>query len=336
MRISIAVPTGEEGVYTPVPFARPKDILGIAQTAEKLGFYAVWGLDFITPGLSMGIKEGEVPNWYEVLISLACVSSLTERIRLGTGVLVLPQREPILLAKQMATLDHFSGGRAILGVGVGSHRDEFEAMFPRLKKADRSAMMKEQLEALNLLLSQEEASFKGKYVEFEGVSLNPKPVQKPFPIYLAGNHPDTASRVAKWCSGWIMSVSTSVEGVSERIERLKRLLGEQGRDLSEVDLTAVSVLSVDKSHDAAVDRFKNSRVVKRAKGQDVEGFVSRNMIGTPDEIVEKLHKLERQGVTHVLMANRANRTFKEMEEQTRMVGEQVIPMFSKSEKRQRN
>lgn len=332
MRISIAVPTGEEGVYSPVPFAGPEEIIGVAQLAERLGFYAVWGLDFITPGPSMGIKEGEEPNWYEVLMSLASVASVTKRIRLGTGVLVLPQREPILLAKQVATLDHFSKGRAVLGVGVGSHRDEFEAMLPRLKKADRSAMMKEQLEALNLLLSQKEASFNGKYVEFDQVSLNPKPVQQPFPIYLAGNHPETASRVARWCSGWIMSVSTSLEGIPQRIENLKRHLAEQGRDISEVDLTAVSVLSIDRSHETAVERFKNARVARRAKGQNIEGFVDRNMIGTPDEIVEKVQKLEKQGVTHILMANRANGAFGEMEEQTSMVGEEVIPALNRGVK----
>ena len=131
MRISIGVPTGEEGVYSPVPFAGPKDIVHTAQLCERLGFYAVWGLDLITPGPSMGIKEGEIPNWYEVLLSLAYVASVTEHIKLATGVLVLPQREPVLLAKQVSTLDVLSNGRALLGVGVGSHRDEFVAMFPR-------------------------------------------------------------------------------------------------------------------------------------------------------------------------------------------------------------
>lgn len=327
MRISIGIPTGEEGVYTPAPFAGTKEIIHIAQVAEELGFYAVWGLDFITPGPSMGIREGEIPNWYEVLISLACVASVTSRIKLATGVLALPQREPILLAKQVSTLDVFSGGRAILGVGVGSHRDEFVAMFPRLKSANRSLMMEEQLESLNLLLTQGEANLKGRYIEFKGVSLHPKPIQKPFPIYLAGNHPETAGRVARWCSGWVMSVSTSLETARGRIDRLRALLEKRGRDLSEIDLTIVSVLSIAKSHEKAVERFKNSRVVKRARGQNLDDFVKRNLIGTPEEIIAKVSRLQDEGATHILMANRANSNFVEMEEQTRMVGEEVLPAF---------
>ena len=188
-------------------------------------------------------------------------------------------------------------------------------------------MLEEGLESLNLLLSQKEASFKGRYLEYQGVSLHPKPIQKPFPIYLAGNHPETPRRVARWCSGWIMSVSTSQETVKDRIEKLRPLIEQEGRDQSEIDMTVIGVLSVAKSHGKAVERFKNSRVLKRSEGQSLEDFIKRNLIGTADEIIEKIGRLRDEGTTHILMANRANNIFGEMAEQVQMVGEEILPAF---------
>ena len=153
MRFSFGIPTGEDGVYAPSPFAGPMQIVEVAQLAERLGFDAVWTIELTTPSTSMQIPDGEVPRWYEVLTTLAYVAARTERIALGTGVLVLPNRDPILLAKQVATLDVFSKGRVILGVGVGKYRDEFVSLHPRLANVRRAGMLEEGLECLTRLFS---------------------------------------------------------------------------------------------------------------------------------------------------------------------------------------
>ena len=168
----------------------------------------MWGTDFITPTKGMGIPDTHPPSWYELLISLAYVAALTDRIKLGTGVILLPYRDPIILAKQVATLDQYSGGRVLLGLGLGG-REEFEAIRPRERKAHRGKIMDEGLEALSLLLSHDEGevSFKGQYVEFQGVNLHPKPVQNPLPIYVPGRTPDALHRIARWGLGFLMRAS---------------------------------------------------------------------------------------------------------------------------------
>ena len=114
----------------PAPFASPRQIAQVIQKAEQLGFNAVWGNDLITPTPGFKIADSQPPNWYEPLITLSYAAAVTERIKLGTGVIVVAYRDPVILAKQAATLDQFSEGRLLLGLGLGTFRDEFEAIQP--------------------------------------------------------------------------------------------------------------------------------------------------------------------------------------------------------------
>ena len=199
MKFDICLPNGMEGLLVPAPYAGPKEIAKFAREAERLGYHAVWGFDFINPTPLESIPDIETPNWYELMTTLAYVSAVTERLRLVAGVIVLPNREPVLLAKQAATVDQFSNGRLHLGIGLGG-RGEFESIQPRERGAYRGDMVDEKLEALQLLLSHsnEPASYKGKYVEFQGVNLNPKPVQDPLPMFTAAETPAPLRRAAKW------------------------------------------------------------------------------------------------------------------------------------------
>src|ERR1043165_793299 len=127
MRFSIQLPTCTEGLVNPIPFARPEDFVRLAQAAERLGDDAGWGNDHITAAPYVRTKWPDPPNFYEVLMTLATVGAHTRRVQLGTAVLALPLRDPVLLAKQVATLDRFTGGRVLLGVGIGAYREEFTA-----------------------------------------------------------------------------------------------------------------------------------------------------------------------------------------------------------------
>ena len=121
MKFSICLSTGFEGVMYPIPFAAPADFVAQAQLCERLGYDSVWGNDHITTENYVAERHGDTaPNFYEPLITLAMCAQATERIRLGTALLVMPMREPVFLAKQVATLDRLSGGRFILGVGLGA------------------------------------------------------------------------------------------------------------------------------------------------------------------------------------------------------------------------
>ncbi|TMQ22757.1 MAG: LLM class flavin-dependent oxidoreductase [Candidatus Rokuibacteriota bacterium] len=149
MRFSVQLPTCTEGLVNPIPFAAPADFVRLAEAAERLGY------------------AGVSPNFYEVLVTLATVGARTERVHLGTALIVLPLRDPVLLAKQVATLDRLTGGRVILGVGLGAYREEFEAQWPRRASTRRGDIFDESLAALRLLFTEREASYAGVHVAFE-------------------------------------------------------------------------------------------------------------------------------------------------------------------------
>ena len=130
LRFGVHIPTCIEGMMYPVPFAKPEDILPTAQLAERVGFDSVWGNDHMTTQRYVQREWPEPPNFYEPLITFTWVAARTERIRLATGIIVLPMRTMPVLAKQVATLDQLSGGRVILGVGTGAYREEYEALSP--------------------------------------------------------------------------------------------------------------------------------------------------------------------------------------------------------------
>ena len=326
MKFDICLPNGMEGFLVPAPFAGPKQIIQFAQEAEQLGYYAIWGFDFITPTPALGIRDDETPNWYELMITLACISSVTETLMMGAGVIIIPNRDPVLLAKQAATIDQFSDGRFLLGLGLGS-REEFEAISPRERNARRGDMIDEKVEALTLLLRHENepASYQGKHVMFNDVNMNPKPVQNPLPMYVAAHARAPLERAAKWGLGPMVRDKE----VQDAKTTLAPLLEKYGRTLEDIDLTAWADLSIEPTSKAAADRYMNSRM-GHFRNQDAESLVNDHWIGTADEVTEKLVRLKNEGIKHFIVMHTATNTFEEMREQARVFAEEVIPAVEKA------
>src|SRR3990170_1500716 len=203
MRFSVSIPTCKEGLNMPLPFADEQEIMKIVRAADRLGFYGVWGNDHISAPEYVRKEFSETPRFYELLMTLSYAAAITTRVRLGTCIIVLPMREPVYLAKQVTTLDHLSGGRVMFGVGVGAYREEFEALHPDMKTADRGDMVDESLQCLRLLFDEPRASFAGQYYRFEGIMMHPKPRQSPLPIYVGGNNLNAVRRAARWGHGWL-------------------------------------------------------------------------------------------------------------------------------------
>lgn len=327
MIFDIEVPTCREGVFVPTSFAGPKEIAEVIQKAERLGFNAVWGTDFVTPTKGFGVPDTEPPNWYEPLISLAYAAALTDRIKLGTGVVLVPYRDPVILAKQAATLDQFSDGRLWLGLGIGGFRDEFEAIKPRMRRAHRGKVMDEYIEALYRLLSHDEqsVSFRGEYAEFYEVNLHPKPVQNPLPIYVPGKSPESLRRVAQWGLGFMVSAST----VRERLDALRPVLEEHGRNISQIDVIAEAQVSLASTHEAAVEHYAQSRQgqFSTSRGANLDDLLDNNWIGTTGEVIEKIGKIKEEGISHFNALHIAGDTIEEMQEQMEMFSEGVIAEF---------
>ena len=174
------------------------------------------------------------PRFHEPLIMFAAASSVTKRIRLGSGVLMLPSRDPVFLAKQLGTLDRVSGGRVIVGVGTGAYREEFERSHPRMKGGHRGRMLDEGVGLLKKLLSGEPTTHDGDYYAVDGVALNPVPIQDPLPIYMGGNAANVIERAAAGGQGWLPG-ALPVLALSAGCAR-PRARREFGRDPEAIDV----------------------------------------------------------------------------------------------------
>lgn len=187
MKLGFPIPNCREGRdYLPGNLAAPQ-IIELAQTCERLGFDAGWANDYITTPKASMLNFDPPPSWYESLLSLCAIAMKTERIKLGVAVIVMPFREPVLLAKQAITLDHFSNGRLLLGIGLGDSREQFLAIKPKEFKAHRGKMLDQGLGAVSKLLSEPESSFDGENYAYDRVIFHPRPVQSPVPIYVSGH-----------------------------------------------------------------------------------------------------------------------------------------------------
>jgi probable F420-dependent oxidoreductase len=187
------------------------------------------------------------------LIGLSFAAAATSTIGIATGVLLLPEHNPVLVAKQAATLDSLSGGRFTLGIGVGWSREEFDALgVPFARRAARTA---EYVAAVRTLWRDDVASFDGEFVRFESVRLNPKPVaDRRIPIVLGGNSDAALRRVVEWGDGWYGFNLDGVRDVSDRIDVIRRLCDDSGRDRAELQLAVAlrDPIPADVSHLASL------------------------------------------------------------------------------------
>ncbi len=178
------------------PFGDPRDAARLASTAEDAGWdaYFVWD--------TLGFTWDKARPTFDPWVILAAAAVATERIRLGTGVAVLPRYQPHLLAMRLASLDALSGGRMILGVGLGFFEGEFSAFGQPSDPRARAEQVDESLEVITRLWTGDKVTHRGKHYTVEGVTLAPQPVQQPrIPIWIGGDSPAALRRAARW-DGW--------------------------------------------------------------------------------------------------------------------------------------
>ncbi len=332
MRVSVQLPTCTEGLVNPVPFAAaPADFIRLAQEAERLGYDGVWGNDHVTAAPYVREHWSAPPNFYEVLVTLATVGAHTRHVHLGTAVIVLPLRDPVLLAKQVATLDRMTGGRVILGIGIGAYREEFEAQWPRRRGARRGDLLDEGLAALRTLFTEPSASSAGAHVAFEGVEMFPKPVQRPLPIYVGGHNEQAVSRAARFGQGWLPGWRPFDE-VRERTALLRRLTAEAGRDPKEVEAAVQFTVMLGRTPEEAATRYRKTGMVQHRRslahtGRDPALAEAHNLIGSPASVLDKLRALADAGVDHLCALQFPHDSVAEMLEQMEWLAHDVIRVF---------
>ncbi|ABD09116.1 luciferase-like [Rhodopseudomonas palustris HaA2] len=330
--LSAGLPTGMEGLTYPIPFSTPETLIKIAQHAEKLGYHSVWGNDHMTTQHYVREEFPVPPRFWEPLMTYAFIAANTTTLRFGTGILVLPMRRDIVVvAKQIATLDHFSNGRLEIGVGVGAYKEEFDALRPE-GGAHRGDMVEEGVKALQLLFKDRVASFEGKYYNYKDVEFFPKPKQARLPIYFGGNNENHIRRVAETADGWIPAGMPAAK-LKSMAARMMEMVVANGRDPAQISVAPQFIVHGARNQEAAVARYKQSQMhkhllslskstLKEEAGLAMEDI---NLIGTPDVILEKIAKLKDAGVTHLLGMYFAANDVQELLDQMQFFAEEVMP-----------
>ena len=272
-------------------------VIDLAVGAEELGFDSVWASEHVFNVSYVYDRIGDKP-YYEPLTVLTYVAAMTSTIGLGTSVLVLPYHNPIRLAKVAATLDVLSGGRVMLGVGVGVIEEELEAMGSPF--AERGAISDEMIAVMRELWTKDDPSFLGKYHSFSGMKFTPKPVQKPhIPIIIGGTSKAAIRRAARSGTVW-HPTALSPQALAEGMDYLKEQAVKAGRDPSEISVSISAAIGNTHNHN------------RYYLGED------------PEEILERSQRYQEMGLERLVVSpNTRDQT--QLRPIMEMLAEVVIP-----------
>lgn len=261
----------------------PKVLFALGTKAEYLGYDSLWTSEHVFNVSYVGTRLGDAP-YYDSILSLTHLAAVTNSIRLGTSVLVLPYHHPVTLAKQLATLDVFSGGRLSVGIGAGVIEEEFEALGADFRQ--RGPVTDESLQAMKALWTQELPEFHGQHYDFSSMVFSPKPLQKPYPpIYVGGDSRPAIRRAAREADVWH---PTSVG--AEDIRLGMRYLQEQARLVGRDPERIGNSVRLDLDFPVLGGPRTSPRRSRPA------------LTGTPDEVVEQVRVYEEVGVDELLLA----------------------------------
>jgi len=264
------------------PFVQPEGLTLLAQTAEEVGVESLWTVEHVV--VPMGYestypysRDGKMPGSEEApipdpLVWLTYAAAVTKKIKLATGIIILPQRHPFYLAKEAATLDILSGGRFMLGIGVGWLEEEFKALNVPFKS--RGAITDESVVALRDLWSDGASEHKGEHYNWPTVESNPKPLAGKVPIIVGGHSKASARRAARLGDGFFPARADKLD---ECLTELKAECSRIGRDAGEIEITTGSIPTPDE--------------VKRLEDMGVSRFTVGPPGFTPDALREGLEKL---------------------------------------------
>ena len=243
-------------------------MVGLAQKAESVGMESVWTFEHVivpveyeskypySPNGKMGVPPEA--NFIDPLVALTAIACNTKTVRLGTGVNILSQSNPLLLAKQAASLDLVSGGRFMLGVGIGWLREEFQAMGVPFER--RGARFDDYVQAMRKVWSGEVVEHKSEFLDWSGFKSYPVPVQNPFPVVIGGSKGKAFERAAKYGQGWF-APSQGVDDLSGMLAKLDQACAAEGRDRSSIEISTMfnfasaDLDEVKRYEDLGVDRL---------------------------------------------------------------------------------
>jgi probable F420-dependent oxidoreductase len=267
----------------------PAEQFETVRRVEALGFDSVWTGDHVSFHTPI----------HESLTLLATYAPITSRIRLGTAVYLLALRAPAIAAKATATLDVLSGGRLIFGVGVGGENPK-EFALCGVEHRERGARVTEGIDVVRTLWRDSPASFKGRFTAFEGVSIDPKPVQKPGPpIWIGGRSDAALTRAGRQGDGWISYV-VQPERYAQGVDKIRAAASAAGRALTGFDFAHLAFVTVGRDWESAKAVW--AAHLSKRYAQDFEPLARKyGILGTPGQCAEQLARFRDAGCTYVVL-----------------------------------
>lgn len=291
-----------------VPTLSPAEVWRWAEACDDCGLDSLWVSDQ---------PSGPAP---EPLAMLAALAARTRRIRLGTNVLVVSLREPILLARQLATIHALSGGRLLPAYGIGTGGDPLWAA-TGTDPASRGKRANEAIALVCDLLTRDAVSFEGSFHRYAGAGIQPRP-ERALPCWIGGESEAAIRRTALLGDGWIGGLSTP-ERVGATIAAIKAKLAENGRTIDADHYGATIPFRIGAEDDPAVPAARE-RLAKRLKGAEREGTIEGFAVGTANHIIGIMRRYIEQGVAKFVVLPIAS-DGADLMEQTRLLAERIVP-----------
>lgn len=285
-----------------------------AQLVESLGYDSVWVGEHFN-------------NWGPMLDSIpsmAYMAARTSRIKVGSAIMLFPLRHPTVVAKAVSSLDVLSGGRIVLGIGIGGENPkEFESTGVPLK--ERGPRASEGLQVVRRLLSEDHVTHQGRFFQFQDITMEPKPVQKPsVPILVAGRRDGAMRRAARYGDGWFPYLY-SPEQYAKSVEKVRAFAQETGRSLDGFQYVLYQFTSVASTREEA--RRNAAASLQRAYGQNFEELAAKFcVLGTPQDCIARLREYVQAGARHIVFASACPP--EQVETQLRRLREDVVPAFA--------
>jgi len=276
----------------------------VARRAEALGFRDLWVTENTLNDVSM---------CFDPVVVLTYAAAATSTIRVGASVVVLAVHHPAMVAHKWATLDYVSGGRAILGVGLG--RDHHYRQF-EVPEEGKVARFREEVQLIRALWNEEKVTFHGRFYNLDNEMISPRPIQKPLPLWMGVGHPNAVRRTAELADGWMGSGGSRIAQFGQSVPILKEALAARGRDPENFPISKRIFMAVDENPAVArrmLDRWF-TEVYRDPPGTDTSG-----LHGTPEQIRERLEEVVAMGANHILMNPVSNHT-EQVEAMAEVVG----------------
>ena len=264
-------------------------LVAVAKAADELGYYSIWAAErLIVPRPPNQPWSKLNPTAYEPLMTLAFLAGITEKVKLGTNIVVAPFRRPLVLAKQAVALDRLSEGRLILGLGLGWMAEGFKAVGVPMEQ--RGTRTDETIHLLRRLWEEPNPSFEGKYTKFPQIHFEPKPAQRRVPIWIGGNSDAALRRAVELGDGWTPT-SLDVDQLADRIGLLRKEATKRQRPLEQI------VLSYNSRFDGTKDTSRMKQDLETYQNLGVNHFWPVFTFETLEELLDQMRIFAEQVMT---------------------------------------